>query len=209
MSPAARSGSSGRDRRALLVGGGAVLVVLLWVAGVSPWLAAHGDATLRLERERTLLEAERQLVAAREEYFAAAEEARNRLDRLSDRLLPAGRGGAATAELSRYVQEQAEASRVLVSRTSPGPTEPVDDGIVAVSVEIEGESDLEGIATFLRRLEGSGLLLHVDGLRIGQAGLTGGPEGAWERLSLSLEVTGFVLSREEAGPDQALLEAVR
>lgn len=193
---------SRRDRRALALGALVVLPALLWVFGGAPYVRALRSARAELEKERTLLAGERGLVASRDLYPAALDEATERVRALAPRIFSGG-GGSAIAELSGYVRHRANASRVLLSRIAPGEEEELDGGVAAVSLNVEGESDLRGIVSLVHLLESGEKLVRVGRLRIGRLGSvdTGGGDAGWERLFFSLRVSGLTVDlRNEIAP---------
>lgn len=182
---------SERDRRALSVAAVAVGLAVAWSAVVSPWLDAARERDDRLASQRELLRAERDLLASDETFRDGARTAARRLRAASRRLLSGPSEGAAAASLEQLVRDRAMAHRVLVTATSPRPPEPVDDALLAVGLEVQGESDLRGIAGLLTSLEEEATLLRVSGLRIRRAP---GPGGDPPALGFRAAITGFLLA---------------
>lgn len=182
---------SERDRRALTVAAVAVGLAVAWATVVSPWLDAAGERDDRLASQRELLRAESDLLASDENFQDAARTAARRLRTTSRRLLTGPSEGGAAASLEQVVRDRAMAHRVLVTATSPRPPEPVDDALLAVGLEVQGESDLQGIAGLLASLEEEATLLRVSGLRIRRAS---GPGGDPAALGFRAAITGYLLA---------------
>lgn len=185
---------SERDRRALSVAAIALGVAVAWAGAVSPWLDAAAERGDRLASQRELLRAERDLLASDEAFRDAARTAARRLRAASRRLLTGPSEGAAAASLEQLVRDRAMAHRVLVTSTSPRPAAPVDDALLAVGLEVQGESDLQGIAGLLASLEEEGTLLRVSGLRIRRAS---GPAGDPAALGFGAAITGYLLASDD------------
>lgn len=193
---------SGRDRRALRLGAAALAPALLWVFAVSPFLGAVEERRSRLEAERSLLEAERDLLAAREAYPRQVRAAAERLRRRAPALLDSRSRGVATAELTQFLEDRAAAARLRLVATEPGPTRRVDRHLVAVPMTVEGESDLEGVLSFLGSLERGPKLLAVEDLRIRRRSGAGRlRDRGMEVLVVRASVTGYMLFPEGRGGD--------
>ncbi|MGH7503326.1 MAG: hypothetical protein ACREL7_16490 [Longimicrobiales bacterium] len=155
---------SARDRRALRFGLAVVVPALFWVFMAKPYINALADVRDRLSAERGLLAREEELLAAApslpDEIIAAEVEA----VRANDRLVVAANPPLAEARITEWLEQIAGLSRVLLLEMSaedvareeiePGALEPI-------RLIVNGESDLEGVMTFLLRVEESPLLLRV------------------------------------------------
>lgn len=179
-----------RDRRALFLGGGMV-VVSLFVLRVVPW-AIHRIASLREAA------GERQATAARAAAVLAASPAtRDSLTQVLAgvvALAPAlveGRSGAeAQASLSGVVSLLASRHDLKVLRADALP----DSGVgvfsrVGVHAELEG--DVTGLAAMVRSLETGQLLLSIPTLTVRASD----PTSRVEALRIELDVTGLYLPR--------------
>lgn len=192
---------SDRDRRAIRLGALVLLPALAWVFAVSPWLEAVEGRRSALEARRSLLRAERDLLADRHRYPEAVRTAAAELQETAPALLDSRSRGVATAGLTQFLEDRAAASRVRLTATEPRPTRRLDASLVAVPMDVEGESDLEGVLDFLASLEASPKLVRVDGLRIRRRGTTRQGEEEMEVLGFSLGVTGYMLYPEARGDD--------
>lgn len=211
MSPAELWGRlSARDRRAVRWG---VLVLapgLLWVYAVSPFLGAVEERRSQLEARTTQLEAERDLLAAREVYPERVRQAAERLQEAAPALLDSRSRGVATAELTQFVEDRAASARVRLVATEPGAARRVDRRLLAVPMTVEGESDLEGVLTFLDALENGPKLLTVEDLRLRRrSGATRLRDRGMEVLVVRATLTGYMLVPEGrgGGPDTRVADA--
>lgn len=160
---------SARDRRALTVGLALVVPALLWVAGVRPYRASLADTRDQVAAEGTLLERERELLGSAPVIRRALRKARARADEAERRLVSAANTALAEAELIDYLETVAALSRVLleeVRTVAPGRDEVAPEGLQPVRLAVRGESDLEGVLTFLETIETNPLLLRIGGLTI-------------------------------------------
>ena len=179
-----------RDRRALFLGGGTV-VVAVFVLRVVPWVI-HGIASLRVTAE------ERRATTARAaEVLAASSTTRDSLTQVLAEIvalapeLVEGRSSAeAQASLSGVVSLLANRHDLKVLRVDALP----DSGVgvfdrVGVHAELEG--DVTGLAAMVRSLEAGQLLLSIPTLTV----TASDPASRVEALHIELDVTGFYLPR--------------
>jgi hypothetical protein len=160
---------SQRDRRALLLGAAVLLPVLLWLFALRPYRDALVEARDRLAQERALLQREEALVAAAPSLPAALEAAAAEAKRAEMRLVRAANAPLAEEEVTRYLEDIAGLSRVLLQEmrgVEPERGAVVPEGARVVRLALRGESDLQGVLTFLHRVEESPLLLRVSQLSI-------------------------------------------
>lgn len=160
---------SHRDRRALVAGLVLVVPALIWVVGVRPYRNALTNVQDQVAAERALLERERELVASAPTLRHGLEKARERADEAERRLVSAANTALAETELIDYLETVAQLSRVLmeeVRSVAPGRDEVAPEGLQPVRLAVRGESDLEGVLTFLETLETNPLLLRIAGLTI-------------------------------------------
>ena len=189
-----------RDRRALIVGGVALLGC--WVALRLLPAALRTEAKLRdrvahqtasLERFRTDLES----LPALEDSGAAI---KRRLVVLAPRLLGGTSANEATAELSVILRRQLEALHARVERIVVTPDSVVDSALKRISARVELETDSIGLEQILGHFANADPLLVVDALQVA----TAEPPAAGasvERLRVSLHVWGWWLARGPITPD--------
>jgi hypothetical protein len=153
---------SARDRRALQLGLLVLAPALLWMAVIKPYRAALEDLRTRTAVERGLLAREQALLALApslpDSLVSAAAEA-NRADL---KLVRAANMPLAEAELTKYLEGVAEHSRVLLEEMRGVAAE---DSLLPAGrplrLAVNGESDLQGVLTFLHRIEQGPLLVRV------------------------------------------------
>lgn len=183
-----------RDRRALLLGGAVAAMSVGWSLGVRPLLRRAAELESALRHERALLAYETGIARAAPRYTAAFRTGAPRLMRAAPRLFGGGANGVAAAELARYIQEAARSSHVLVKRLDPATPGAAGEGLQRVPIQVSGESDLEGLLTFLYLLESEGKLVRLDdlairGLRAGESPAPAAPEA----LDFDLSAAGLAL----------------
>jgi hypothetical protein len=162
---------SARDRRAVRLGLMVLVPAVLWVAIVRPYRTSLAELHDRIAAERALLAREEALVADREALPPALAAAEDETMRTELRLVRAQNAPLAEAELTTFLQDVAGLSRVLLQELRGVEPEPAaasseSNGLVPIRLAVRGESDLEGVMTFLHRVETSPLLLRVVELSI-------------------------------------------
>ncbi|MFN2567813.1 MAG: type II secretion system protein GspM [Gemmatimonadaceae bacterium] len=189
------------DRRALLIGLVVAAPMAIWMLVATPYLHAVQETRSRLEASRDLLARERRLLAGAKRYPVVLAEGKTRLAAVAGRLFEGDNESVASAGLATHLRQHARASRVLISELKSAPAERAGNGLTAVSLHVTGESDLEGLLTFLRSLEAGAKLVHVDQLEIESAQPAAAPgptpgasAGGAEVLSFQLTVKGFALT---------------
>jgi len=158
-----------RDRRAILLG----LCILLPAAGYvlawKPYRAALEDARDRVAAEQELLSRELEVLEASGTLQADIQHARAEADVHEEKLVRAVSGVLAEAELTDFLESSASASRVLLEEIRGGELgrgEEPPPGLSVVRLHLRGESDLEGVLTFLDEIEKSRLLVRIRGLAL-------------------------------------------
>lgn len=154
-----------RDRRAVLIGLAVLMPALLWIGVARPYRAALSQLETRVASERALLEREEGLLAAAPEMPARAEAARERAAHATQRLVRAANMPLAEAEVTGFLQDVALLSRVLLQEVgsvqAPREEQEETGSIRPLRLSVRGESDLEGVLTFLHRIETAPLLLRI------------------------------------------------
>jgi hypothetical protein len=182
-----------RDRRALRIGILLAVPVLVINLAVRPYLAELADLRERVAARRELLARELALISHAERFPHELGRAQTALGALGPRLFIGADEIARTGALVYYVGERATRNRVLMQRVETRPSEPTADSLLALRVDVQGMSDLEGILGLLHALEGGPKLVRIERLSIGTAGRLGLSAGApaEEVLSFSATITGF------------------
>jgi hypothetical protein len=158
-----------RDRRAILLGLGLLLPAAVWVLGVKPYRAALEDVRDRVVVEKGLLARELALLETAPMLPEKIRRAEAEAAVFEDRLVRAASGVLAEGELTDFLEESAFRSRVLLEEIRGGELgrgEEPPPGLSVVRLHLRGESDLEGVLTFLDEIEKSRLLLRVRGLAL-------------------------------------------
>jgi len=161
-----------RDRRAVMIGLLVLLPALLWIVAVRPYRAALADMKERLAAEQGLLQREEALLAQAATIPGEVAATSARAQRAALRLVRASNVPLAEAELTAYLEEIASLSRVLLQEMrgiAPRRGAARDDelrNVRTLRLSVRGESDLEGVLTFLQRIEQNPVLLKVSELSI-------------------------------------------
>lgn len=163
------SGLASRDRRAILVGLTILLPAVAYVFGVRPYRTALGNLQDRITVERELLQRELALLEFAPSFPSLLAGAGAEASQHEDRLVLAPSGILAEAALTGFLESAAVRSRVLLEEIRGGELgrgEEPPAGLSVVRLHLRGESDLEGVLTFLDEVERARLLLRVRGLAL-------------------------------------------
>jgi len=158
-----------RDRRALFLGALVLVPAFVYVVGVRPYRAALADMRDRLAAERELLAREVDLLSSAPALPEAIQAVRDRGERYEAGLLRSRDRVLAETELSAFLESTAVRNRVLLEELRAGELargEEAPPGLSVVRFHLRGESDLEGILTFLDEIEKATLFLRVRGLAL-------------------------------------------
>jgi len=160
---------SSRDRRAVFMGLAVLLPALVYVLGVRPYLTALMSVREQTFQAQGLLARELDLLERADELPQAAQRARETARGVESRMLRARSLLLAEGELTDFLEAAAYHSRVLLEEIRGGELargEEPPPGLSMVRLHLRGESDLEGVLTFLDQLEKSDLLLRIRGLAL-------------------------------------------
>lgn len=200
-----------RDRRAILLGLVAVIPALAYVLVVRPYRSALADVRDRAAAEQELLERELALLASAPGIPEAIRKAEEAAVRAEDRMLRAPGPVLAEEELTDFLEDSAFRSRVLLEEIRGGELargEEPPPGLGIVRLHLRGESDLQGILSFLNEIETTRLLLRVRGLALDpEVARPESPEEEGPREAVPTGVVTFQLiidgySRPEGAPDE-------
>ena len=162
-------GMAQRDRRAILLGLGILLPAVAYVLGVKPYRVALEGVRDRVTAERELLTREVALLAAGPTLPGELQQAGAEAAVFEDRMVRAASGELAEGDLIDFLEGSAFRSRVLLEEIRGGELgrgEEPPPGLSVVRLHLRGESDLEGVLTFLDEIEKSRLFLRVRGLAL-------------------------------------------
>ncbi len=157
------------DRRAVLLGLGVMVSAVVIIFGVRPSSRALTDARERLAVERGVLARELQLLESAAVLPKHIEEALRKTAAVDLRLLEAPSRILAEGQLTDLLESSAVLSRVLlreIESIAPARGTEPPPGTEALRLSVSGESDLEGVLTFLDALESGLLLIRVTGLAL-------------------------------------------
>jgi type II secretory pathway component PulM len=183
---------SSRDRRALLWGAAIGGAALVFAFGLKPYVRALGETRDELSAQRGLLARERAVLRASDRFPAALRQSQSALAEQSTPLFDAVDELSATSDLSDDISKAALANRVLVQQLETRKGEALDQGLVAVAVDIRAEGDFEGVLHFLDALEKGSKLIHVSALtlaRVDRPVAAGAPDA--EVISVTGTMTGY------------------
>lgn len=156
---------SSRDRRFLVLGGVALVAILLINYGIVP--AILSQMQVRSERREKLQALERfQLVVeGKRRYEKKFAEAEGLFKQLQQRLLPGEKLTLAAADLQTMLHKAAGESGVTIVSESIHAPKKVE-GFTQVAVELSLNADLKKLRDFLYRIESAGKLLTVPKLMV-------------------------------------------
>jgi len=182
-----------RDRRALLLGVGTVVVAVLALRLVPAAVRAVLAWRARVAEQRETLAREQDLLGAVPTLRDSLGLALAGVVALAPSLVAAGTTAEAAASLASLVTLAASRHDIKVVRMDPLPDSAA--GVFArVAVHAELEGDVRGLTQVLRALETGQPLLTVMAMSV-DAPTPTGPTGAREVLRISLTVAGYGLRK--------------
>lgn len=140
------------------------------------------------EARRSLISAENSLEKAKEKDFELLN-AQERISRASDTSLPPETADAQRV-YQRWITNLAEQCRFAVPRVAPGNTEFRRGKFLTVDVNVEAETDLEGLSRFLFLFEHADLMHRISSLEIESSGSTGTPRMEVKLTAQGLSILG-------------------
>lgn len=189
---------SSRDRRALLLGAGVLVPALFFMFAAKPYFQAVADTRNELQRERQLLIRERTLLADAHTYPDRMNRTEVLLKRHVPRLFSGSDEPTWTSSIADYVRDVAVGNRVVVQSIEGRNAQRMEGELMAIEVEIDAVSDLEGLLSFLYVLEEGVKLVQLDQLSIERSELAGTPPSA-RVLRLTAMLRGYALLPEQNG----------
>jgi hypothetical protein len=178
---------SSRDSRTLGAGAAIIALVLALGKGVPAWQRwdeAQRDGALQLAGE---LEAAEQGAAALAAMRDSATTRVARVDSLTDALVQASSTPEAGAWLASALSRVADSSGIRVASLGIRPDSAARQGYARVAVRVSAMGDVEGLTTFLSRIEGGRPLMAVRDLVVSQPE-PGGPDNKAEALRFDVLV---------------------
>lgn len=179
-----------KDRRAIVLGAVIVLPALLFIWGVRPYRASLATTREELDIARLALSREKAAVMTTVANPDAQRSADSALMMVTTRLFEGRDDAIASAQLAAYLGGVARRSRVLMEDANTRPSSTSPEGVRTLRVEVRGESDIQGITTFIHNLEAGNKLVRIDRLEISRVpGLE--DKNGFETLSIAATVSGF------------------
>jgi type II secretory pathway component PulM len=158
---------SRREQRVVLAGAAVSAAALLVVFALLPITGRWSEHETRYAASRDQLIRLQSLVASQGQLRRALEE-QQRLLGVSVRLLATGSTPTlAASNLQALIQRYAEESVVQLDRIFvAGEAKPDSQGLMAVPVQVQGQSDIYGLVDFLFRLQHGEKLLVIDDMSV-------------------------------------------
>jgi hypothetical protein len=198
-----KTGMSAKDRRALILGLVVLLPSLFYVFGVRRYMAAVKDTHQLVTDERKRLSQELAAIAAAKEQPQLQHIADSSWKAMSPRIFSGRDNVAAGTDLMTLVGEVALQQNVNV-RTAILQSTTVDvNGVRTLAVEIQGETDLQGLLGFLEAIERSDKLMRVDRLRVTRPIAKPDADGV-QAIQIAASIAGFAIQEGPVVPDKAL-----
>ncbi len=186
-----------RDQRAGVTGAVVIVTLVIGFRGVPAWQAWRADARAAAVERLTQAAQTDAVLAGFEGNVDTLEARKARMLAVAATLLTGDTPAEAASNLAALVADAARMASVRLDavdiRVDSSKTHPLP----RVSVEMQATTDVVGLASLLRRLEGGPTLLAVRRLAIRPQNPTSSPEQA-ELLSIRVTVEGLALVRPAA-----------
>ena len=182
-----------RDKRALRIGLMLAAPILILQFAAKPYVALLARRTDDLAAERGLLARELQVLQERGDYERHHVQALRLLTETEEQLFLSPDEVSASAALTQHVMAHARLAVVQLHQIQTLPVVTLGEEVVAVEVEIRGESDFEGVLTFLHGLEFGEKLVTIPMVRIESVPKDETDDQEPTVLSFTATVRGFSL----------------
>jgi hypothetical protein len=187
-----KPGMSAKDRRAVTLGLSILVPALFFMFGVKPYLAAVRETKARITDERRLLSSELAAIAAAQRNPDLQRKADSGMTSMRSRLFTGRDDGGAAADLASHLGEVALSHDVLLKEATPRPSTADPSGVHTLHVQINAESDLQGLLAFVEDLERGEKLLRIDRLDITPSRAKADASGT-QPITITGSISGFVL----------------
>jgi hypothetical protein len=188
-----------KDRRAITLGTTILAPALLLKLVVLPGIGALTSLREEVARERDLLTREEQLLREADRWPVRYREGEARLIAAAPQLYDGADPVAGAGALAGYLSQRAVARRVFLQQTELRPTIEAGPGVTALSVELRGSTDLEGLVRFMHDIESGRPLVRVERVHVERTARPAFGSSTDEQvLSFSLTVRGFALTTDSA-----------
>lgn len=198
-----RTGMSAKDRRALILGLVVLLPSLFYVFGVRRYVAAVKETRQLVTDERKRLSQELAAIAAAKENPQFQHVADSSWKAMAPRIFSGRDNVAAGTDLMSLVGEVALQQNVNVRTASLQPTTVDANGVRTLTVDIQGETDLQGLLGFLESIERNDKLMRVDRLRVTRPIAKPDAEGV-QTIQIAASIAGFAIQEGPVVPDKPL-----
>lgn len=200
--------TSGRERRPVIAGAIALVLVLSVRLALLPAARAMAADGATLSRERELLALEARLVRESSGFPVQFDSLANGLLGWTPSLLPSGSQAVAQALLAGRIKEAASVGGVTLNSVTPLEARANEQGFIEHRMGAKGEGRFEEIVQMLGELERGDLLVDVAMLNVvsrNVGGVMGEAGDIEERLELEIEILGLEVSARQG--DSASSEA--
>ena len=172
--------------------------------GVRRYVAAVKDTRQHVTDERKRLSQELAAIAAARENPQFQHIADSSARAMTPRLFSGHDDMAAATDLMSLIGEVALQHDVLVRTEQPQKTTVDVNGVRTLTVDIQAESDLQGLLGFLEAIEHDDKLLRVERLRVTRINAKPDAEGV-QPMTIVASIAGFAIREGPAVPDKALV----
>lgn len=198
-----KTGMSAKDRRALMLGLIVLLPSLFYVFGVRRYVASVNDTRQLVTGERKRLSQELAAIAAAKENPQLQHIADSSWKAMTPRIFSGRDNLAATSDLMSLIGDVALQQNVNLRTSVPQPTTVDINGVRTLTVEIQGETDLQGLLGFLEAIERNDKLMRVDKLRVTRPIAKPDADGV-QAVQIMASIAGFAIQEGPIVPDKAL-----
>jgi hypothetical protein len=198
-----KTGMSPKDRRALILGLVILLPSLFYVFGVRRYLAAVKETRQHVTDERKRLSQELAAIAAAKENPQLQHIADSSWKAMSPRIFSGSDNVAASTDLMSLVGEVALQQNVNLRQEALGATTVDVNGVRTLTVDIQGETDIQGLLGFLEAIERNDKLMRVDRIRVTRPIAKPDADGV-QTIQIAASIAGFAIQEGPVVPDKPL-----
>lgn len=198
-----KTGMSAKDRRALILGLVVLLPSLFYVFGVRRYMAAVTETRQHVTDERKRLSQELAAINAAKERPQLQHIADSSWKAMSPRIFSGRDNVAAGTDLMSLVGEIALQQNVNLRTAVLQKTTVDGNGVRTLTVEVQGETDLQGLLGFLESIERNDKLMRVDRLRVTRPIAKPDADGV-QAIQIAATIAGFAIQEGPVVPDKSL-----
>jgi type II secretory pathway component PulM len=154
-----------RDKKILLVGGMAVLLIGVFYA-VTTLIPSRDELSREVELKKRLLIKQRDMIGQDQTYASRLERYNKRLEQDMGRLLTGSTPAMAAAELQSMLSDLAAQNGVEISRKTARPEQKVLENLMKVAVQMETNCGPDQLVQLLSAIENYNKFLTVDELGV-------------------------------------------